>query len=115
MEFIEAAIFTRYLLRYLDDEGFRILQLYLAENPKAGDVVAGTGGLRKLRWRDERRGKGKRGGLRIIYYHLAEGSQIWLITLYDKGEADDMTAAERKAYKGLVEEIKDAWAGKKDR
>ena len=115
MEFIEAVNFTRYLPRYLDDEGFRILQLYLVENPKAGDVVAGTGGLRKLRWRDERRGKGKRGGLRIIYYYLVAGSQIWLMTLYDKDEADDMTAAERKTYRGLVEEIKAAWARNKNR
>jgi len=114
VEFVEASSFTRYLPRYLDDEGFRILQLYLAENPNAGDVIAGTGGLRKLRWRDERRGKGKRGGLRIIYYYLAEGSQIWLVALYDKHEADDLTATERRFYRGLIEEIKAAWARKKN-
>jgi hypothetical protein len=113
VEFIETSTFTRLLPAYLDDEGYRLLQAYLMETPEAGKVIPGTAGLRKLRWRDPRRSKGKRGGLRIIYYHLAEGSQIWLITLYDKDEADDLTAAEKKAYRGLINEIKAAWAAKR--
>ena len=78
-----------------------------------GKVIPGTGGLRKLRWRDPRRGKGKRGGLRIIYYHLPEGSQVWLVTLYSKDEADDLTVAEKKTYRGLISEIKAAWAARR--
>ena len=112
MEFIETSNFTRLLPAYLDDEGYRLLQVYLSDNPGVGKVIPGTGGLRKLRWQDTRRGKGKRGGLRIIYYHLAEGSQIWLVTLYDKDEADDLTAAEKKAYRELISEIKAAWAAR---
>ena len=76
MEFIETSLFTRFLPTYLEDEGYRFLQSYLAENPQAGKVISGAGGIRKLRWRDQRRGKGKRGGLRVIYYYLMEGDQV---------------------------------------
>jgi len=74
----------------------------LAE-PLAGDVIQGTGGLRKIRFADPRRQKGKRGGLRVIYYFWRDGEQFWLFTLYDKDEAADLTAAERKAVKALLE------------
>lgn len=71
--------------------------------PLAGDVIQGTGGLRKIRFADPRRQKGKRGGLRVIYYFWRDGEQFWLFTLYDKDEAADLTAAERKAVKALLE------------
>ena len=71
-------------------------------DPEAGDVIEGTGGLRKLRFADRRRGKGKRGGLRVIYYWWASGRQFWLYTLYDKDEMDDLTAKERKALKSAL-------------
>ena len=70
MEFIEAPAFTRYLADYLNDEAYKELQAKLAANPQLGDLMPGTGGFRKLRWADVRRGKGRRGGLRIIYYHF---------------------------------------------
>ena len=79
---------------YMDDAAYRSLQLTLMENPVAGPVIEGTGGLRKLRHADPRRGKGKRGGLRVIYYWWSGGSQFWLFTVYDKDEADDLTAAQ---------------------
>jgi hypothetical protein len=66
--FIELPPFARHRSGYLDDESFSALQAYLMSNPEAGDVIEGTGGLRKLRHADPRRGKGKRGGLRVIYY-----------------------------------------------
>ncbi len=68
MEFIEAPAFTRYVAQYLDDDEYRRLQNRLAGNPAIGDVMPGTGGFRKLRWADSKRGKGRRGGLRVIYY-----------------------------------------------
>jgi len=83
MEFIEAPAFTRYVSEYLDD-GYRKLQRELAGNPDLGDLIPGTGGFRKLRWADARRGKGRRGGLRIIYYYFLSAQQIWLMTLYGK-------------------------------
>ena len=63
-------------------------------DPAAGDVIKGTGGLRKLRWSDKRRGKGKRRGLRIIYYHWIRGAEFWLFTLYDKNELADLSPKE---------------------
>ena len=87
---------------YLDDEAYRQLQQELMAYPDAGDVIEGTGGLRKLRRPDPRRGKGKRGGLRVIYYWWLGGDQFWLFTVYDKDEADDLTAQQRKALKELL-------------
>lgn len=72
------------------------------ENPQLGDVMPGTGGFRKLRWQDSRRGKGKRGGLRIIYYYLTADNQIWFFTLYDKDEADDLTAGQKRLLKQAI-------------
>ena len=96
MEFIEAPPFTRHLPDYLNDEDYRELQARLGANPEFGDLMPGTGGFRKARWADARRGKGRRGGLRIIYYHFRSDHQIWLMTLYDKDEASDLTASEKK-------------------
>ena len=100
--FVELPPFARFRADYLDDEGFRSLQTLLMRNSEAGDVIEGTGGLRKLRYADARRGKGKRGGLRVIYYWWAAGRQFWLFTLYDKDEADDLTAKEKKALKDML-------------
>ena len=61
VEFIEAPTFTAIVAGYLEDDEYRALQLFLAGDPEAGDVMPGTGGFRKLRWADRRRGKGKRG------------------------------------------------------
>lgn len=87
----------------MNDEAYRKLQLELLANPHAGDVIEGTGGLRKIRQADTRRGKGKRGGLRIIYYWWLAGAQFWLFTVYDKDQADDLTAEQRKTLKRLLE------------
>lgn len=70
--------------------------------PLAGDLIEGTGGLRKLRFADSRRGKGKRGGLRVIYYYWVGGPEFWLFTVYDKGEMDDLTPRQRAAFKQLA-------------
>lgn len=102
--FIELPPFERFRQDYLDDEGLRGLQKLLLQNPEAGDVIAGTGGLRKVRFADSRRGKGKRGGLRVIYYWWLGGHQFWLFTLYDKDEMEDLTAKEKKVLKALLEQ-----------
>lgn len=103
MEFIEAPAFSRHIADYLADDEYRELQYQLAINPELGDLMPGTGGFRKLRWRDPRRGKGRRGGLRIIYYYFLADQQIWLMTVYDKAEASDLTAKQRKALKNALE------------
>jgi hypothetical protein len=103
VEFLEAPTFTRLVGNYLGDDEYRALQLFLAGDPEAGDVMPSTGGFRKLRWADRRRGKGKRGGLRVIYYYLSADAQIWLMTLFDKDEMGDLNAAEKRALKAALE------------
>jgi len=103
MEFFEAPAFTRYLTRYLDDQQYCVLQIALANTPDLGDLIPGTGGFRKLRWADTRRGKGRRGGLRIIYYWFDHQDQIWMMTVYDKNESSDLTPDQRKALKAAIE------------
>lgn len=100
--FKELPVFERVRSAYLDDEQYRHLQQTLLANPEAGDVIEGTGGLRKLRHGDARRGKGKRGGLRVIYYWWLGGAQFWLFTVYDKDEADDLTPDQRKVLRQLL-------------
>ncbi|HEJ7051557.1 type II toxin-antitoxin system RelE/ParE family toxin [Serratia marcescens] len=101
MIFIETPIFTEDVLTLLSDEEYREFQLYLAENPTAGDVIKETGGLRKVRWASG--GKGKRGGVRVIYYHKLSESQIRLLVIYKKGIKDDLSADERRALRALNE------------
>ena len=100
--FVELPAFAKYRADYLDDEGFRGLQQSLLKSPEAGDVIEGAGGLRKLRHGDQRRGKGKRGGLRVIYYWWDGGRQFWLFTLYDKDEMENLSADEKKVLKGML-------------
>jgi len=102
MVFIEAPAFTRHLPSYLTDDEYRRLQEVLLANAEAGTVMPGTGGFRKMRWRDPRRGKGSRGGLRVIYYHFANEAQVWLMTLYDKDELTDLTPAEKRALRAAI-------------
>ena len=101
-EFIEAPAFSRYVKSYLDDEELGEVQEALIANPDAGDPIPESGGLRKLRWQDKRRGKGKRGGLRIIYYAFLSESEIWLMTLYSKDEMDDLTKPELRVLGNLI-------------
>ena len=100
--FIELPAFARHRSGYLDDESFLALQTALMANPEGGDVIEGTGGLRKLRHADPRRGKGKRGGLRVIYYWWDGKRQFWLFTLYDKDEMDDLSPKEKKILKDML-------------
>lgn len=103
MEFIQAPAFTRHVSEYLTDDEYRELQNQLASNPELGDLLPGTGGFRKLRWADAGRGRGRRGGLRIIYYYFLTDQQIWLMTLYGKDEAPNLTPDEKKALKNAIE------------
>jgi len=102
--FVELPAFERYRQDYLDDREFSDFQNLLMENPEAGDVIEGTGGLRKIRFADAKRGKGKRGGLRVIYYWWSAGKQFWLFTIYNKDEKDDLTPAQKKVLKELIKQ-----------
>ena len=100
--FVEFPAFERHRAEYLDDDEFRQLQDALIGNPQAGALIEGSGGLRKLRYADKRRGKGRRGGLRVIYYWWFKGREFWLFTLYSKDEMSDLSAAQRAALKDMM-------------
>ena len=100
--FLELPSFARCRPDYLSDDAFRNLQNDLMVNPEAGDLIQGTGGLRKIRYADARRTKGKRGGLRVIYFWWSPGRQFWLFTLYGKVECEDLTPQERQALKAML-------------
>ncbi|MCY1537992.1 Toxin HigB-2 [compost metagenome] len=100
--FVELSPFERSRKAYLDDEEYALFQQMLLANPEAGAVIANSGGLRKVRFGSVRRNKGKRGGIRVIYYWHG-GPQFWLFTLYDKEELDDLSSDQRKQLKALLE------------
>ncbi|MRH77598.1 toxin [Spiribacter sp. C176] len=100
--FLETPSFTRHLRDYLTDDSYRELQHKLMDNPEMGVVIPGTGGFRKVRWEDARRGKGKRSGLRIIYYYLTSDRQIWFFAIYNKDETLDLTVEEKKVLKKTI-------------
>ena len=88
LTFVETKLFTGLVARYLSDEEYAALQLSLAANPEAGDIVRGSGGVRKLRWQGS--GRGKRGGIRVIYYLRSARGEVWMLTIYAKNEADSI-------------------------
>lgn len=102
--FFETPVFTSRLPNYLDDDEYHALQRTLMSAPTLGDVIPGTGGFRKVRWSDPRRHKGRRGGLRIIYYLLAADRQFWMFTIYDKNEIEDLTARQCRLLGNAIQE-----------
>ncbi len=88
--FVETPLFTRLVGEYLSDDEYRGLQEALAENPEAGTVIPGSGGVRKIRWGAE--GRGKRGGVRVIYFQRVQMALIWMLTIYAKNEAETISA-----------------------
>jgi mRNA-degrading endonuclease RelE of RelBE toxin-antitoxin system len=86
--FVETKLFTQLVKHYLPDDEYRLLQLELIRNPNLGSVIRGSGGVRKLRWRA--RGRGKRGGYRIIYFVRRPKAVIWMLTIYPKNLRDSI-------------------------
>jgi len=98
--FVETPIFTRRVQRYMDDEEYGEMQAFLTLRPDAGNVIKGTGGMRKLRWAGS--GRGKRGGLRVIYYWWVAKDRISMLLAYPKNEQDDLTAEQLKQLKNQL-------------
>jgi hypothetical protein len=100
--FVETSGFTRWVSESWSDDALARLQRDLLNDTDKGDVIPGCGGLRKLRVAEPRRGKGKRGGARVIYLHVPEARVIFLVHVYDKGEKEDLTATEKRILKDLA-------------
>jgi mRNA-degrading endonuclease RelE of RelBE toxin-antitoxin system len=104
MVFIETSIFTKKYTQYLSDDEYRKMQIFLLNKPDVGVLIPGTGGLRKVRWSLDN--KGKSGGIRIIYYWEKKKHQIYLMTIYAKNEKVDLSSSEKKIIKQMVERWK---------
>lgn len=95
--FVETQVFSEEMCKHLAEDEYRKVQALLTANPGAGSLIPGCQGLRKLRWRAK--GRGKRGGIRILYYWAVKQDRILLLDLFAKSEDDDLTP---KQYKALV-------------
>lgn len=100
MEFIETSVFTKVIQDVMDDSVFALLQEYLYYFPSAGKLIRGSGGLRKIRWKSSLRGK--RGGLRVIYYWHKDNHQILFLYAYKKDKQADLTRLQLKQLKEIM-------------
>jgi hypothetical protein len=100
MVIIETSIFTKKITTLLNDEEYRALQNVLVERPGSGDIIQGSGGIRKIRWGAS--GHGKRGGARVIYYWATNHDQIFMLYAYSKNELDDLTKGQLSALRETV-------------
>lgn len=103
----ETSEFIRKAKKLLSDEERQELISYLSAHPASGDVMEGTGGIRKFRW--ARQGKGKSGGARVIYLYHNEGMPLYALTMYGKGEKENLTQAERNELAKLVDVLIAYW------
>ena len=101
ISFVETKLFTRLVEQYLSDDEYSSLQQMLLADPEAGDVVRASGGVRKLRWGVA--GRGKRGGIRVIYFLRLKQGQIWMLTLYPKNAAESIPAHILKQIKDEID------------
>ena len=103
MEFIETPTFTRLIATLLDDDEYRELQNLLVDDPERGDLIKAGGGIRKLRFGAQ--GRGKSGGVRVIYYWIREDHQIYMLLVYPKSRNDTLTDKETAVLRDLVKEL----------
>jgi hypothetical protein len=103
MEFIETPTFSRLLSALLSDEEYRELQNVLVDDPERGDLIKGGGGIRKLR--HAMQGRGKSGGVRVIYYWVKDDHLIYLLVVYPKSRKDDLTDKETAILRDFVKEL----------
>jgi len=98
----ETSVFTKQVQKLLDAQSYRLLQLRLVADPAAGDLIKGTGGLRKIRWQGS--GRGKRGGVRVIYYWATKDDVVLMLLMYPKKDRDDLSTDQKKVLAALVKE-----------
>lgn len=109
LTFVETRVFTSRVITLRLDEAVRQVQQELLENPEAGHLDPGTGGLRKIRMADPGRGKGKRGGARVHYLWLPDAQIVYLMFVYTKDESDTLTPAQKKVLKAVAQKIRAAY------
>ena len=102
MKFIETSIFTKTVQELLEDDEYKSLQVALMLRPEQGSIIPGSGGLRKIRWASK--GKGKRGGLRAIYYWDKKSESFYMLLIYSKSKQDDLTQGQLQILSQLVKE-----------
>lgn len=102
MEFLETSIFTKRITDLISDSDYHLLQLELSVRPDSGDIIKGSGGIRKLRWAGS--GRGKRGGIRVIYYFVSQDNQVFMLYAYPKSKSDDLSEQQIKQLKAVVQE-----------
>jgi len=106
LTFIETPVFTELVTDLLDDEDYQQMQEHLLIYPTAGDVIVGTAGCRKFRWRVSGRKGGKSGGMRVIYYFRRASDQIIFLLAYDHRSVDDLSSAQKKQLAEIVRQLK---------
>ena len=106
MTLIETKIFTQQITDLMSDSEYRIIQNELLADPKAGNVIEHSGGLRKIRFGIKGKGKGKRGGIRMVYFYNEVKSRIYLLISYSKNEKDDLTAKELEILRNIAKGLK---------
>ena len=106
LTFIETPVFTEFVTELLDDEDYQQMQEHLLIYPTAGNVIVGTAGCRKLRWRVSGRRGGKSGGMRVIYYFRSASDQIIFLLAYDHRSVDDLSPAQKKQLAEIVRRLK---------
>ncbi len=106
--FVETSWFTRSVPDFFaSDQEYADFQDYLSDHPDHGDVIEGSGGIRKIRWSDKKRSKGKRGGCRVLYLQVPSHARLLLIEIYGKNEQENFSAQDLKEFRSLVQEYKD--------
>lgn len=105
MEIVETKVYTKYITKLMSDDEYKELQSFLVQNPKSGDMIKNSGGLRKLRWKIK--DKGKSGGIRNIYYFYENKEMIIMLYVYEKNKQDDLSPKELEILKTILKGIDD--------
>ena len=111
LHFIETTVFTKQITNLLIDDSYSDFQSFLSENPEVGDVMPGTGGVRKVRWVLPNTGTGKRGGIRVLYYYLDEFGIFYMLSVYAKSNTINISDKDKNRLKQVILAIKKAHNG----
>ena len=111
LHFIETTVFTKQITNLLIDDSYSDFQSFLSENPEVGDLIPGTGGVRKARWVLPNTGKGKRGGIRVLYYYLDEFGIFYMLSVYAKSNTINISDKDKNRLKQVILAIKKAHNG----